>query len=60
MKKLATVLCMIGTVALVSACTSTNSATYDSGASYANERTAGAVDSAPASQERTFRATQSK
>lgn len=60
MKKLAATLCIAGTVLALAACETNNTSSYDSGASYANDRTAGAVDRAPAQQERTFRATQSK
>ena len=60
MKKLAATLCIVGTALTLAACESTNNGTYDSGSSYANERTAGNVDAAPVRNERVFRSTQSK
>ena len=57
MKKLATTLCFVGTAMALSAC----GTTYDSGASYATQRTAGNTDSvmvapaAPVQAERVFR-----
>ncbi len=61
MKKLATTLCFVGTAMALSAC----GTTYDSGASYATQRTAGNVDAVPApaapvQAERVFREVQTK
>lgn len=60
MKKLAAILCIAGSTLALAACET--GTTYDSGASYANERTAGAVDTspAPAREERVFRDVQTK
>lgn len=61
MKKFAATLCLIGTAVAVSACESSQTTTYDSGANYANERTAGEMDAQPVRRtERVFRETQSK
>lgn len=64
MKTLAVTLCIIGTALTLSACET--GSTYDSGASYANSRTAGNTDynetssgAAPKS-ERVFREVQTK
>ena len=64
MKKFTTTLCIVGTAMALSAC----GTTYDSGANYATERTAGNVDAAPVAvaqpapvqAERVFREVQSK
>lgn len=61
MNKFAVTLCIAGTALALSACETGHS--YDSGASYATERTAGDVDAAPAPAapaERVFREAQSK
>ncbi len=61
MKKFAATLCIAGTAIALSACETSGS--YDSGASYATERTAGDVDAAPAKAapaERVFREYQTK
>ena len=64
MKKFGTTLCIAGSVLALAACETSNS--YDSGASYATERTAGDVDAAaaqkpaPVKAERVFKAYQSK
>ncbi len=65
MNKFATTLCIAGSVLALAACST--SETYDSGASYATERTAGEVDNAmkktPADAEkaeRVFKTYQSK
>ena len=63
MKTFATTLCILGTAMALSAC----GTTFDSGASYANERTAGEVDAVarpapaePVRAERVFQETQMK
>ena len=61
MKKFAATLCIAGTAIALSACETSDS--YDSGASYATERTAGDIDAAPvkaAPAERVFREYQTK
>ena len=64
MKKFATTLCIAGSVLALAACSTGE--TYDSGASYATERTAGEVDRAvkkapaPVKAERVFKTYQSK
>ena len=62
MKKFAATLCIAGTAIALSACET--GTTYDSGASYATERTAGEVDAAApapaAPAERVFREYQTK
>ncbi len=61
MKKLFTALCILGTTALLSACATPEEATtYDSGASYATDRTAGETNTAPVKVERVFKASQAK
>ena len=61
MKNLVAILCIAGSTLALAACETGNSGAYDSGASYATERTAGDVDAAPAPvQERVFREVQSK
>ena len=65
MKKFGTTLCIAGSVLALAGC-HTTSGTYDSGASYATERTAGEVDAvmvkkpAPVKAERVFKTYQSK
>ena len=59
MKKLAATICIVGTALTLSACETGH--TYDSGSSYATERTAGDVDgAAPVRRERVFKAQQMK
>lgn len=64
MKKFATTLCIAGSVLALAACETGN--TYDSGASYATDRTAGDVDAmaakapAPVKAERVFKTYQTK
>lgn len=60
MKKLAATLCIAGTALTLAACESSQGNTYDSGSSYATERTAGDVDAAPVRTERVFREQQTK
>jgi hypothetical protein len=61
MKNLLTALLIAGSVVGLAACESTGSGNVETNVPYANERTAGATDApAPASEERSFRATQSK
>jgi hypothetical protein len=62
MNKFTTTLCIVGTAMALSAC----GTSYDSGANYATQRTAGNVDKvvvtqpAPVKAERVFREVQSK
>lgn len=58
MNKFVATICIVGTALVLSACETASS--YDSGASYATERTAGNVDAAPAKTERVFRRVQTK
>jgi len=64
MKKFAATLCIAGSVLGLAACDTTSS--YDSGASYANERTAGEMDAtmkkeaAPVQAEKVFKTYQAK
>ena len=63
MKKFAATLCIAGSALALAACETSGS--YDSGASYATERTAGEVDAvmakpAPVKAERVFKTYQSK
>ncbi len=63
MKKFAATLCIAGSVLGLAACDTTSS--YDSGASYANERTAGEMDNAaraaaPVAAEKVFKTYQAK
>lgn len=58
MKKIFATFCILGTAALLSACHTNGTTTYDSGANYATDRTAGEVDSAPVKTERVFRRVQ--
>lgn len=57
MNKLFATLCIVGTALVLSACETAEKQSYDSGASYATDRTAGDVD---ARSERVFRRVQSK
>lgn len=60
MKKFAATLCIVGSAIALSACETGSS--YDSGSSYATERTAGEIDAAPAPvrAERVFKEYQAK
>ena len=59
MKNLLATFVLVGAALSVSACSTGE--TYDSGANYATERTAGDIDAAPAPvQERVFREVQTK
>ena len=60
MKKLLAIACIAGTTLGLAACESNNNSSYDSGSSYATDRTAGDVDAAPVRTERVFRSVQSK
>ncbi len=60
MKKFAAIICIAGSTLALAACET--GTTYDSGASYATDRTAGDIDAAPApvQPERVFKAAQTK
>ncbi|MGB4056479.1 MAG: hypothetical protein WBK77_00130 [Alphaproteobacteria bacterium] len=60
MKKLAATLCIAGTALALSACDTTGTGNVETAAPYENDRTASHDTTAPAQQERVFRATQSK
>lgn len=64
MRKLIATLCVIGSTFALSACETSSTSSYDSGANFATGRTAGEVDAvaapAPARAERVFREVQSK
>ena len=61
MKKLLATLCIVGSTIALAACTTQNTTSYDAGASYATDRTAGEIDEAPApAPERVFKAAQTK